>query len=247
MKKLVLTVFAATALVSAFAQTTTTTTTTAAPSTMTRSGRIIMKPKAGDFGLSVDAGPFLTYMGGLFSDAGAKSPLFTTNDPLRLTGRYFIADNRAIAVALDMGFSNSSITDSSGAKQTTTSNLFGIGVGYEFKRGYGRLIATYGPTARIAFASGTNTERTGSRNAAENYKEQGGGSFSLGIGGVIGVEYFIASHISLSGRVGINLAFSSTNSKDRISNGTTKNLGGENTSFNFGNSTYSGIGFNFYF
>ena len=101
-----------------------------------------------------------------------------------------------------------------------------MSLGYEWRRGYGRLQAFYGGQALITFDSkstkytyGNALEDAGGNTSTKwntsNFdqaklktralKETSGLSFGAGIGGFVGVEYFVLPHMAIGGELGIGM------------------------------------------
>ena len=208
-------------------------------------------PTAGDYGLSINATPFLGYAGNLFSGA-AGAPNFSdiSGTPVGITARYFTADDRALAGTLFLGINSGSTFDAATGKvETKTSQTtIGVAAAYEYKRMKGdRIMATYGPMVRIISTGGNNVEVINGNDATQNTKTEGGGTLSLGLGGTAGVEYFFTPFMSLGGNFNLGLVLNSTSDTETTAGGTTTTTkGGSN--FGFGNNSVQGnLNFNIYF
>jgi hypothetical protein len=143
---------------------------------------VAILPKAGDFAIGVDATPLLKYMGHFLSLAGGeldtisgvKNSLTPTNG-LSLYGKYFLEDNRAVRVKLNVGYSavrnTAFIQDDYAAANdplsvATVADIrkvnkqeLGLSVGYEFRYGRGRIQAFYGAEVGFGYTK-TNTYYT---------------------------------------------------------------------------------------
>lgn len=192
-------------------------------------------PAKGDFGLSFDATPILRYTGNIFNNT-TDNDFSTQGLNAGITGRYFLTDKSALraTVNLDFGttpFKNIIISDEDPqAKVTDTKKVsnteVALSLGYEWRRGYGRLQAFYGGQALITFDSqstkytyGNALEDAGGNTSTKwntsNFdqaklktralKETSGLSFGAGIGGFVGVEYFVLPHIAIGGELGIGM------------------------------------------
>ncbi len=236
-----------------------TTITASAQQMMSKKGMPI-KPVSGDYGLLIDADPFLNYAGNFFGKTNDNnSPNFsdygTTGVPFTLSGRYFLADDRAVRGILSLGFSSltendPNFTDPTKFDETkTSSSVIGIGAAYEFRRGAGRLVASYGPQIGI-FVDGSNgkIETTDALDANFNTLEEGGSTTSFGVGGFLGLEYFFAPKMSVGGLFGINAGLSSTSERtSKVGTAAETVVQGESSGFFFGNTNSSTISLNFYF
>jgi hypothetical protein len=196
-------------------------------------------PQAGDFALGVDATPFLKYVGGLFSDNGTTAPTFSGLQGQGIYAKYFLEDNRAIRAKLLLDIYTSSskqsvqndeaINTTPGATAIDTrkngvTNV-NLAVGYEFRRGRGRVQGFYGGELSVGLGKNSTTYEYGnpmtaanpspstypnfSSNSANRTLENNGGlNFAFGLGGFVGVEYFVANQLSLGGEFTLGLAAS---------------------------------------
>lgn len=157
-----------------------------------------------------------------------------------LTGKYFLSSNQAIRVRIGLNhFTNSNssiydnpldladpdITEAGEITDTTTESLSSImlGGGMEYRRGKGRLVGFYGGEALLGisnssvktsygwaytqYAEGLGVIQDGSSRTKESST---GTQITLGGRAFTGVEYFIASKISLSAEFGWSIAFQRT-------------------------------------
>ena len=117
-----------------------------------------------------------------------------------------------------------------------------LGAGYEFRRGKGRVQGFYGGEISLGFNSGekakyewanpmtevnqapstTNNWATGAANSysgasSRSIEYNPGKTFSAGLGGFVGVEYFFAPQISLGGELGLGAKFSMTGQNETTS------------------------------
>jgi hypothetical protein len=134
-------------------------------------------PEAGDWGISVDATPFLNYTGRLLSNSGSSAPTWnylTGNQTI--IGKYFANERTAYRVIVRLGLNN--FKRSATVDQPTTSvvtfpnlrpvvedefkrseNTIAIGAGIEKRKGKTRLQGYYGADAYI-FTSGRKDKFT---------------------------------------------------------------------------------------
>lgn len=211
-------------------------------------------PVKGDYALGINATPFLTYMGGLFSNAGSTAPVFSSKDGgLTLSGKYFTADNKAMRAALTLGTFNTTTETPTGTTTNTTktsSYAVGINVGMEYRRMKGRVVGSYGPMIGFNVNNGAgNTEFTNGADGTLNTKTSGGNAFNLSLGGFVGVEYFFAKYISIGGELGLGLNYNTTSEKKKsFSNGNPEEVNpGKSSAFSIANTTTSGVNLTFYF
>ncbi len=203
---------------------------------------IAILPEAGDFTIGVDASPILEYFGGLLSRRGSDAPTFNINHGT-LQGRYFLTDRTAIRANLRMRFSNdeNAYTVADDYRRhisplntfaTTVdyvnykTNVIDLSLGYEMRRGYGRLQGVWGGEVMLGMSNNSTEYTYGNEMTSLNQtpttylgnannrqlSTKGGTQFRFGVGGFAGVEYFIAPKISLGAELGLQF-FTSTPSR----------------------------------
>ena len=186
---------------------------------------IYLLPEYGDFALGIDATPVLTYLGGFFANQGRSAPAINQTT---IYGKYFLADDRAIRVKLNLQMGNSAdkytvqndyeVNNNPLNPYATVIDIHhtssfgvGLGAGYEFRRGKGRVQGFYGGEAVLGFYAEKHkfdwanpmTELNQSPssflgNRSERETEiNPGKTFLAGLGGFVGVEYFFAPQMSL--------------------------------------------------
>ncbi len=210
--------------------------------TVTKSGRQIL-PQAGDFAIGVDAYPFLNYAGNMFN--GSNSNNTPSFGGATLYGKYFLQDNRALRVRLLLDLSSETyknlVPDDAATAANPTAEVedklkegttkIGLSVGYEFRRGYGRLQGFYGIEAGLGFESYKNTYEYGNpftnthqlpttttnfingtfaQASVRPTSEKSGSQFSFEAGAFAGVEFFVAPKLSIGGEVGLGLSYATT-------------------------------------
>ena len=210
--------------------------------TFTKSDRQIL-PQAGDFAIGVDAAPFFNYAGNMFNgNAGNSSPVF---GGITIYGKYFLENNRALRVRLLLDFS-SETEKANVANNTSTAvgatvedswksstSAIQLNVGYEIRRGYGRLQGFYGGEVGLGFESWKDTYEYGNAYSTTNpnptstnfngnaiggariLTDKVNGGFNAGLGVFTGVEYFVAPKLSIGAEVGLGLGFAS-NGKTKL-------------------------------
>lgn len=190
-------------------------------------------PEAKDFAIGVDATPFLSYFGNVFSTSGNPAPVFSGFNGA-LYGKYFLSDKCAVRVKLNLHLNTTQesatvrddqrfMTNPLDVNATTVdyldtrSSTFDLRLGYEMRRGYGRLQGFYGGEVLIGRSRtksdytygnemtglnqsptsnwGTGTERPVASKSAANLR--------IGLGGFAGVEYFFTPKIAIGGELGL--------------------------------------------
>lgn len=220
---------------------------------------VAILPQAGDFALGIDATPFLEYFGNAFNQSGGFNPApYFSGVNNTIYGKYFLEDNRAIRAKLHLNFTqdkykqtikddyavlvdptNSLATAIDTRKQST--NWADLTVGYEFRRGKGRLQAFYGGEVMLGFGKQNNsfeygnplTESNqnptthsfagyGNTAPAKGYRVtdiKGGATFGVGLGGFVGIEYFFAPQISIGGEFSLGFDYYTRGQNETISEG----------------------------
>ena len=176
----------------------------------------------GDMALSIDATPFLEYVGNAFNTGFNSAPNF---GDWQIMGRYFLTEKSAIRVGLGINFNsytNKWLVDDVTSTATppaqvensasTTLSNFRLDLGYELRRGEGRLQAFYGGGIYVSSnnGEGSTSFKYGNALSATNpyyrmTEAKNGASIGFGLSGFLGVEYFITSNIALGGQVSLGL------------------------------------------
>lgn len=244
MKKLFLTLGLGLCLTAAFAQSTEE---DRAMGTTTKSGQKIL-PQAGDIAIGIDATGALEYLGNSFNGNtnNDASNIFNYDDNVfgnnSIFVKYFLTDNTAVRVKLHMGFDSDTYkmfviddknvaTDPDARVEDSYKNsntALGLRVGYEIRRGYGRLQGFYGAEVGLGIISesytyeygnalessgnttSTNFPGAGVDSKGRNTKRSLGSTFQGLVGGFVGVEYFVAPKLSIGGELGLGLLFENT-------------------------------------
>lgn len=257
-------------------------------------------PEAGDWGLGIDATPFLSYAKSFIgAGAGTSAPTWNalTSTPFTITGKYFVDEKTAYRGAVNLGFSSQKwsniVTDDASTAtppatkedtKSTSGNTIGLSGGIEMRKGKTRLQGYYGGEVALgiwgthdkytygnAFST-TNTNPTSTTNwstvpnagtpsGSRTTDNKNGSTFTFGVRGFVGAEYFIMAKMSIGGEFGWGLGFTSTgegSSTTESWNGTgtttTTNKTGKSSAFSLGadtkNSYFGPTGslrFNMYF
>jgi len=198
-------------------------------------------PQAGDFAIGVDALPYINFFGRFFSSTnglqlGADNTLY---------GKYYLDNNTAIRAEFYTSHVNSTdrnyVYDDAamllnpnslaqvGDLLETKEHEYGIGVGLQKYRGYGRLRGTYG--GQISYYRSTTTadytwgnqmnglnsapSSTNWNNFRNTYnpasrmvKGTMGAINSFAVTALAGVEYFFLPKICIGGEVGLSFVYS---------------------------------------
>ena len=215
---------------------------TTADPTVNRHG-VSLLPQAGDFAIGIDATPFFRYLGGFMG--GNSSNLVPQFEGFNQTiyAKYFLQDNAAIRAKINLNLMQvrhkyavrddfAQTADPTNVAATVfdteifSNNGFNLALGYELRRGRGRVQGFYGAEMflgigreRSRFQYGnpiTEANQTPSTHPGfvggvlQGYRmleRNGGTHFNIGLGGFVGIEYFFAPQISIGGEVGLGFAY----------------------------------------
>ena len=206
---------------------------TADPATTNKRG-IHLLPEYGDFALGFDATPIINTLG-----FGGSGNAIADGIGGRIFGKYFLDDERALRVSLYLGTSyvanknavrnDAEVTNNPlnalataiDIQHITTAADIELAIGYELRRGHGRVQGFFGGEVDFGFSTGANykydwanpmTELNQAPTITTNWNNGSSASrttritevnsgkyFSAGLNGFVGVEYFIAPQVSLGG------------------------------------------------
>ncbi|MFC2103850.1 hypothetical protein ACFLS4_00670 [Bacteroidota bacterium] len=192
-------------------------------------------PEKGDWAIGIDAVPFIDYIGNLAlitDENEAPEFAFTAQRPGQLFGKYYLEDNKALRIGLRLGMTSKTEKDGNPVNPDEVDELkessfnIGLAVGIEnYKSINGRLRGFWGYEAAINKIPyyglnyyGVNTvngkvEFKDAANGSNDYIEEGGNTIEVSAKGLVGIEYFIAPKISLTGEFGIGLGYKNTSER----------------------------------
>lgn len=201
-----------------------------AGSNLSKSGKQLT-PVAGDMGISFNAAPFFQWGGNIFGFTGNNNALngVTSPDNFHIMARYFLADDMAVRVRLGVD-NNMAITREYHNDDLTPMepNAYvnnriveadaatSLIVGVEMRRGEGRIQGYYGGELGLSRFSYKMFEEYGNDATIDNQNPTGWGqlvadyrptSWAIGLGGVIGAEYFFAPKMSLGAEFGLGFFY----------------------------------------
>jgi hypothetical protein len=222
-------------------------------------------PESGDWSIGIGANSSLNYFGNLLNgnvDNSAMSFDWTNGNDNVITGKMMKDANTAYRAKLRLGFGSTTnglqdvgIADSIEVKQGG-SNI-NLGAGIQMYRGKGRVRGFYGAEANIGLSSsketwsGSDFDQINPGTTTAISAEVKGGSFNFGVRGFIGVEYFFAPKMSLSGEFGWGLGIESvkgTETTVTIGSTSSTETGGKSSSFGLDtDNAGAAINLNFYF
>lgn len=225
----------------------------------------VITPEAGDWALGADASPILNYVGNMFNGSTANSlnNAFVNNNAI--FGKYFVDENTAYRGSFritTVSNKTAALTDTNTAPGTNPEYIsdvtkvsgfgFYLSGGLEKRRGHGRLQGYYGGELGLGFGGTPNTSTeyelplSATNPGSRVTSVKAGSSFSVGLRGFIGAEYFVIPKLSLGVEFGWGLAFRTTGEGETITeswDGTKVNTittnTGKSSSFGFG--TDSGV------
>lgn len=176
-------------------------------------------PSAGNIGIGIGSYSFFSYIGNLFSDDWNGAPTFGSSEtPMVINGCYYLTNSKRLDVELLVGYTRTvtksgSVIDEEEDVYTNSALTVGVSAGLTKTLGvYNRIRGNYG--AFVSFVktpySECNSEypfdcvegnikfEDGS-NSDNDFEDKGGSTYAGGIGAKLGVEYFFAPKLSLSG------------------------------------------------
>ena len=181
-------------------------------------------PEQGDFAIGVDVAPFFSSLN--FMSTGTTGPKMSFGDGLSVIGKYYASADMAYRVKFAANMSsttqNTFVTDQTVLNPTaadvvedkTTANLshYALSVGFEKRRGSGRLQGYYGADFFTEYKNGSSSSTYGNaldagHTGIRTVDTDNGAALSFGLRGFVGVEYFIAPKISLGGELGWGVAY----------------------------------------
>jgi len=212
--------------------------------TQTKRG-IPLLPQAGDIALGIDANPFLKYLGGFMggnsiNDTIAKFKGYDFGQTIY--AKYFLTDKSAVRAKVGFNFCQdkqktaiqndytvtmdpTNVAASVFDTKITNQNSALIELGYELRRGRGRVQGFYGGEVHLELGKekikynygnpiteSNQTPTNGGLFAApkvghRTLTENKGTYFGIGVGGFVGVEYFFAPCISIGGELGLRFGY----------------------------------------
>ena len=189
-------------------------------------------PKSGDISIGFDATPFLEYAGNMFSGFSGKNTLNLGAGNQTIYGRYYIADDAAVRFNLNVNNYTDVDKDlvddvvDTGTKTVTDEikvkgNSVSLAIGYQKFRGEGRLRGYYGAQVGYTYAKAGITDNVYG-NALTATNTNGGiprvlevnpsATSTFGLGGIVGVEYYVAPKICVGVDVNLTWAVTMANS-----------------------------------
>lgn len=185
-------------------------------------------PEKGDWVIGVNAVPFLDYLGNLAlitDDNDAPEFAFTAQRPGQIFGKYYLEDNKALRLGLNLGITLKTTKDGNPTNPDEVDkfkeNAFSIGlsVGIENHRSIkGRLQGYWGYEAGFNKIPYSGLDYFGNavsgkivyddaENNANDYSETGGNTIEIYVKGIVGIEYYFAPKMSLSGEFGLGIGY----------------------------------------
>lgn len=189
---------------------------------------VAMLPKAGDIGLGMSLNPMFEYIKHIGRTDGPGSPAFGSINP-SIYAKFFVLDNQAVRLGVSLNFGSDfyygDVIENGNADGTVRDMKkdahqgAGLSIGYEWRRGQGRVQGFYGLEAAASYRRVKTTYTYGNQMTTDftspyswdftlnqgrpmsrrTLEDAGAGHLAVGLYGFIGVEYFIAPRVSLMG------------------------------------------------
>ncbi len=199
----------------------------------TKGGKVIL-PQKGDYAVGFSVNSIFSYVGNMLSSSGTNQLNLNLLNGNTLYGKYFLSSKSAIRVKLWISQSTkhneNNVVDDNDNTKNVTDKLdysfinFGITIGYEKRKGSGRLQVSYGAELNFSLSnydykyaygnafSNLDTDPTSTSDFINSYSyqttnrpievEQNNG-IGIGIRAFTGIEYFIFPKISIGGEIGL--------------------------------------------
>ena len=188
-------------------------------------------PEKGDRTIGLDATPFFEYAGNMLKISDEFNPAptfgFTAQKPGMIYYKYMKSDLSALRFSFRLGITRNTDKDGSGFSNTAVDKYITSAANLGFDFGIenspfmkSRLRGFYGWQASVGVApyegpSYSNPlisvigkyKYVDGSSEFSNFVEKGGNTLSIGAGGFIGLEYFIAPKLSLSGQFNLMLIY----------------------------------------
>jgi hypothetical protein len=211
---------------------------------------VAILPTAGDIGLGVNAGPLLNWFGNSFNNTSNNtyansSKLYSTYGNPSISLKYMLSDNTAARATFGFdilsGVNNRFVTNDASNNPDSmlvdsrgfSEGVYTLGLGYEMRRGKGKVQGYYGGDFRMSYRDVANnsftyanamtltniTPTTSDWNSAPGVtanpgtrvlETMGGNNLLLGVRPFIGVEYFVAPCVSIGTEFGWTMAYQHT-------------------------------------
>lgn len=210
-----------------------------------KKGQLIL-PESGDIGLGVNMIPFFNWFGNSFNNNSnnlyaSSNKFFNVFGNSVIMGKYMLSEKTAARV--HFGFNLSSVSQNEYIRDNSSNNPmdmvldtrtadqghYTLALGYEMRRGKGRIQGYYGLDLILRLQQSTGftysygngysnanivpTSYDWGTNLNGNQRVVADGStttFGVGLRGFVGVEYFVAPKLSLGVEFGWGLALNST-------------------------------------
>lgn len=201
-------------------------------------------PVAGDFAIGLEANPFLSYIGNLFNGSTDNTSPSVIGLNQTIYGKYFMTENTAIRVKLGFDFGTDMTAGTAVIDDNDPLNILNtvvdykydkkrdlmFNIGYEGRRGFGRLQGFMGGEVGFGFTNNIQTYQYGNQMTVANQtpttsdfsgnelhpnvrvmENNLGSIIKGGVNGFIGAEYFFAPKISIGGEMGLGIYGNSGN------------------------------------
>ncbi len=199
-----------------------------------KSGKVIL-PQKGDFAIGIGANSLFDYIGNMLSSSGNNQLRLNLLNNNMLYGKYFLTSQSAIRLKLIINqtnshYENNNVPDDKNANNKVTDNYdlsetnLGVTIGYEIRKGTGRLQVSYGAELNFGLSSNDNKYSYGNAFSATNtaptstfdfynsnstslpnrtLESKQDDGIAIGIRAFTGIEYFIFPKISVGGEIGL--------------------------------------------
>jgi len=193
-------------------------------------------PKAGEFGIGIDATPVFNYVGNLFNQAGSNK--LDLSSPV-LYGKYYLSDASALRGVLMVSSTNSNtssyvrddnawLLNPLSNKEVTdayklSNQQYFVSLAYQKFIGQSRMRGFYGAQVLCGYNYSKNTYTYGNPMSEINpipssiyvynankdrlLESINTNSIHVGVGGIAGFEYYILPKVCIGGELSLNLVY----------------------------------------
>jgi len=147
-------------------------------------------PQKGDWGVGVNAKPFLNYVGNIFNGSTNNSTNFNLINANTLMGKYYLTDTKALRFKFCLNTQNETLKnnvkkDGQNNFEITVTDINNhsytnimLSAGLEKRKGYGRLQGFYGSELALSFFNESNSYKYGNSFDSTNVTPLSTTSFS---------------------------------------------------------------------
>ena len=204
---------------------------------LTNKRGVRLLPQAGDMSIGISMTPFFDYLGNMFTRNGINTAPTFASIGTGINMKWMTTDKQALRMGVTLNFGNDyyygNPLANGSTSQTVTDQMkhsvqqFGLNIGYEWRKGLGRVQGFYGVQLVAAYNNyKTKYDYGNAMNSTypdpwiwdfnadaqvqasnRTIEVKGAPVFSVGLNGFIGAEYFFAPKMSIGGEFGLGIVY----------------------------------------